>query len=93
MSHACCRIARSSGEVAGWIVPGAALALFPKCPACVAAYLAISTGISISMPTAACIQWSLIALCAASLLYLAARRLPRILATLGKDKRSQGAPA
>jgi hypothetical protein len=71
---------RRGGEIAGWIVPTAALALLPKCPACVAAYVALATGIGISLPAAAHLRAMLVVLCAASLVFITARRLRSLIA-------------
>jgi hypothetical protein len=73
---------RRGREIAGWIVPSVALALLPKCPACVAAYVAVATGIGISLPTATYVRVTLGALCVASLVFMTAKRLRRVGARL-----------
>jgi hypothetical protein len=93
-THHCCQIQaradddvrrpasrlRRGGELAGWIVPSATLALLPKCPVCVAAYVALATGIGISLPAATYLRITLVALCVASLAFIAARRLRSVIA-------------
>jgi hypothetical protein len=67
-------------ELAGWIVPSATLALLPKCPACVAAYVALATGVGISLPTATYLRAALFALCVASLAFITAKGLRNMFA-------------
>jgi hypothetical protein len=60
-------------RVMQWATPGLIIALIPKCPLCIAAYIAIGTGIGISVSTAAYLRWGLLALCGVALVLLGMR--------------------
>ena len=81
-------LARRGRELAGWIVPAGILAVLPKCPACIVAYLAIGSGIGISVSTAIYLRWGVVILCVASLSYFAASRGRRFMA-----RRTEAAPS
>ena len=65
-------------ELFAWGLPSALLVLMPKCPACLAAYVALWTGLGLSLSTATYLRWVVLFLCAASLLLLAVSRLRRV---------------
>ena len=70
-----------------WIVPTAILAVMPKCTMCLAAYVALGTGLGISIPVATWIRGGLIVICIASLTWFAAASARRVLATLCSPRR------
>jgi hypothetical protein len=80
---ACCNVpdhrksalAARTGEVLAWLLPSAILLLVPKCPACLAAYVALLTGIGLSLSTASHLRSGLFVVCVASFLFLTMRRL------------------
>jgi hypothetical protein len=67
------RHTRRARGAAAWALPSVALALVPKCPMCIAAYLAIGGGLGVSLTTAAHLRTALIWLCWSVLVLLAAR--------------------
>ena len=72
------RWARRGVSAVEWLMPAVTLALLPKCPMCVAAYVAMFTSVGISLSAATYLRTSLIGLCLASLAYLAARSVRRL---------------
>lgn len=67
------RMARLT-ELTKWGVPGLVLAILPKCPVCLASWIAVGTGIGVSFSTATYLRWLLVVLSVGSLGYLAGKR-------------------
>lgn len=91
MSRPCCcdeksparptrRRAATWFDAVGWLLPATALALMPKCPLCVAAYVALATGLGVSLPVAAAVRTTFIVACVASLAFMAAHCITRAVA-------------
>ncbi len=81
------RATQPSGRRAwrGWDLAAGAFslvvwALVPKCPACLAAYVALWTGLGISLAGAKYLRWSLMCVSAGLLLYVVLKRKRRALA-------------
>jgi hypothetical protein len=70
-------------------VPGALLVLMPKCPACLAAYIALGTGVGISIPAASWVRFGLMTACVTALVFLAARQARRRLDCWLRSKRKE----
>jgi hypothetical protein len=65
--------ARRALALTAKIVPVTILAVLPKCPACLVAYVALGTGIGLSLTTATYIRLALTCLCVIALLYFAVK--------------------
>lgn len=74
------RLARRMRGTAGWALSGAGLVLVPKCPMCLAAWLAIGGGFGVSLTTAAYLRTGVVWLCWSVLLALTVRAVQRRLA-------------
>ena len=61
--------------VAGWILPSALLALMPKCPICLAAYVALCSGFTMSGSSAHILMRTLTVLCIGTLALCVVRRV------------------
>ena len=67
------RFAGRTRGAAAWALPSIALALVPKCPLCVAAYLAIGGGLGMSLTSATHLRTALVWLCWSVLVLLTVR--------------------
>lgn len=65
---------RGAGEIAAWVVSSATLVLLPKCPVCLAGYLALFSSVGVSLATASYYRTSLLVMCVTALLFLAVKR-------------------
>lgn len=61
-------------HVAGGALPAVVITLLPKCPACLAAYLALASGLAISAGAVAFVELLFVLLSLLPLLYLVIRR-------------------
>lgn len=69
------RLAHHAKNTASWVLPGAVLALLPKCPACFAACAMVWTGIGLSLPVASGLRMILSLTCLVALVFLVWRKL------------------
>jgi hypothetical protein len=60
-------------HVCEWLLPGVTLALMPKCPACLAGYILLGTGLGVSFTVASYLRTTVLVVSAATLLFLATR--------------------
>jgi threonine/homoserine/homoserine lactone efflux protein len=60
-------------HAAGTVAPAAMLVLLPKCPACIVAYIAIGTGLGVTVTTAAYLRTGILVFCVACLVWMMAR--------------------
>jgi hypothetical protein len=77
-------------DLVGWIVPGAILALIPKCPMCFAAYIALWTGIGLSLSAAIYLRASLLVVSIALILFLGVRSARRLIHKFSHDEQLVG---
>jgi hypothetical protein len=55
---------------ARWLLPTVFLAIIPKCPLCLAAYIMAATGIGMSVATASIVRTTCVYACGVSIFYL-----------------------
>lgn len=71
------RLAHRSSRAAGWALPSLGLALVPKCPMCIATWLALGGTFGISFTAAAYLRTGFVWLCWGLLALIAVRLLVR----------------
>jgi len=71
--------ARRYVDVFGWIILGAILAILPKCPMCLAAYIALWSGIGLSFSAATHLRVLLLMLSVGLILFMVVRNTRRLI--------------
>ena len=66
---------RRATQAAQWVLPGTLLALMPKCPMCLVAYVALGSGLSLSSSRASLLLRLLTTVCTATLALCVIRHL------------------
>lgn len=66
-------------DYAKMIMPAVVFTIIPKCPVCLAGYIALSTGVGLSITTATYLRIVLIVLCILSLTYFIVRHIRRFI--------------
>lgn len=74
-AHSHASLYRRLAAALQWAIPLTTLALIPKCPACIAGFILLFTGLGLSFPAAATIRWTIITLCILTILTLTIRWL------------------
>lgn len=69
-----------------WAIPVTVLAIIPKCPVCIAGYVLLFTGMSLSVSVVAGVRWGLIALSVLAIAWLIIRVLRRTLSRGAHDR-------
>lgn len=75
---------RLGAETAGAVVSAATLILLPKCPMCLAAYVAVATGFGISVAAASHLRAVTFAVCLVVLVAFALAMAARVRRRLGR---------
>lgn len=73
----CEKTLRAMKNSAGVIIPGALLALLPKCPLCLSAWMSVALGLGVPASTANALHGTLIVLCLAVIAFHLTRHLTR----------------
>jgi hypothetical protein len=66
-------------EFVKMLTPAVVFAIIPKCPVCLAGYIALGTGLGLSVTTATYVRIILIILCILSLLYFVIKHVRRVI--------------
>src|SRR5437870_5150267 len=77
----------------GWFIPGAILAILPKCPMCLAAYIAVWSGIGLSLSVVTHVRVLLLSLSVGLILFMAARNTRRLICKFGWHQKIIGRSA